>query len=116
MKKHRIIRRLLDAVVSLLFIFFHPSYWLMNNPYSREWDHELVRLMNNLKFTEINAYHATIGDKKVWIANHPYASFTFSQNINPFEHTVSRPSRWTIYIARKKLQCDFNNNANYIYS
>ncbi len=88
----------------------------MNYPYSREWDNELVRLMNNNKFTEINIYHAKIGGKRFWIANHPYASFTISQNINPFDHTTIRPNRWTIHMARKKLRCDFNNNANYVYS
>ncbi len=116
MKKQKAITYLVDAVVSWLFIFFHPSYWIMINPYSREWDNELVRLMDNFKFTEINGYHATIGDKRIWIANHPYASFTLFQDTNPFEPKESRPSRRVLYIARKKLLCDFNNNANYVYS
>lgn len=63
--------------------------------------------MNDNKFTEIDAYNATIGDKKIWIANHPYSSFTVSQKTNPFEPITTRPSRRTICMARKKLRHDF---------
>ncbi len=37
--------------VNVKFIFI-PSYWIMNYPYSHEWDSEFCMLLVNNKFTK----------------------------------------------------------------
>lgn len=95
-------------LVNIKFIFM-PSYWIMNKPYSKKWDRELIQLMrsNDFKqakipignFTHICKYEVQLGNKRIWVANNPYASFIS-------EDKSVRPSRQTIYLANKKLQAD----------
>lgn len=93
-----------------------PNYWTMNAHYDPQWDKELRSLMKEHDFVQykanppgtwggiphISEVEAKIGDKVVWIANHPYASFTTSANYR----LDARPSRQTIYLAGKKLKED----------
>lgn len=82
------------------FFLFKPSYWVMNYRYSKEWDEKINDLMNKHKF-EKNHMTANLGDTKIWVVNHPYASFV------PYQNTYNiRPSRKTIYLAHKKLLKD----------
>jgi hypothetical protein len=81
----------------------HPSYWVMMNPYSKAWDHELRRLMMDHKFIICSQYTAEIGGVSVWIENHPYSSFC------PDSLISVRPSRRTIMMAREKLCHDVFN-------
>jgi hypothetical protein len=85
-----------DFVIRLK-IFFNPSYWIMNHPYSAEWDKELNDLMGEHDFKKHSDYYSFLGDKKIWVQNHPYASFT---------RDYQRPSRITIYKANEKLKSD----------
>lgn len=79
-----------------------PSCWLQNHPYSKAWDKALIRLMSENKFQAIDSYTARIGDKELWVGNHPYSSFT------PWRSGIVevRPSRATILMAWDKLTED----------
>jgi hypothetical protein len=56
--------------------------------------------MESEKFVSQNNYTARLGDRIVWIENHPYASFT------PVGYPQARPSRATILRAHDKLMED----------
>jgi len=88
-----------DWFASVFWVITHPSCWLQNYGYCKEWDDELNRLMREQRFVNITRCTANIGGHEVWVANHPYASFTLRR------HDV-RPSRTTIYRAQKKLMRD----------
>lgn len=96
----------INDLIIWLKILLNPSYWLMNNPYDREWDRTFNKLMEEYNFTDITNHTAKLGDTIVWVANHPYASFT------KFLRQSGRPSRITIYKARKKLLSDINLSVN----
>lgn len=86
----RAVRRLREFVMVLV----RPSYWVMNYPYSEEWDTELRWLLDSgYTFEDVNEHHARIGDYEVWIANHPYASFTVQGDIRPSRVTIMRARR-----------------------
>lgn len=71
----------------------------MNGQYSPSLDKELNELMRTNQFEYIDHYEAKIGNKRVWIANHPYASFTKTSG-------DGRPSRLTIVKARRNYLND----------
>lgn len=111
-----------DIVLNLLFIF-RPDYWLMNNRFNKEWDDELKSLLDNYSFRNTGGHYADLGDTKIWVSNHPYASFTKDGN-------DKRPSRLTIWRAKKILNKqiafnkfvgesdiinDYPNGPNYIF-
>lgn len=81
-------------MIDFIFFLFRPSYWLMNSEYSKTLDDELIKALKTEEFTNISYYYADIGGMNLWIANHPYGSFTWYG---------LRPSRRTIYEANKKL-------------
>ena len=76
-----------------------PGYWLQNNHYCEKWDRELNELLKTKKFQPIDKCTARIGERTVWIKNHPYASFSPW----PSNHVDVRPRRITIARAHKKL-------------
>lgn len=59
----------------LLRVIFTPACWTQLYLYSDAWDRELKLLLANYSFTNITLYTAQLGPVKLWIANHPYASF-----------------------------------------
>jgi hypothetical protein len=71
-------------------------------PYNSVWDAKLNELMRTERFTNLDSFTAQLGSRKVWVANHPYASF------KP-PHIDIRPSRMTIYNAHKKLMREISN-------
>lgn len=83
-------------------IIFNPDYLIMNYSYSKEWDKELNDLMDRYDFIGFDYSDCTcfLGGVEIWIANHPYASFT-KRNVEK-----KRPSRKTIYRAYEKLKMD----------
>ena len=91
-------KKIIDFFISLKFLF-KPKYWMMNNPYSKEWDQQLNQLMEEHHFTDIGACTAQLGEHLIWISNYPYSTFT------PYDTGMSdfRASRLTITRARKKL-------------
>ena len=76
----------------------NPKYWLMNEPYNEDWDKVLNDLLDKHNFTEIDTYHATLGDARLWITNHPYASFVYMSDT-----VCVRPSKATLSKAYRKL-------------
>lgn len=85
-----------------------PSYWVQLKPFSGAWDKRLNDLMDSEMFTKCDQYTAELGGVEIWIANHPYSSFT------PYQSTglpEVRPRRRTIARAYDKLMNDlFQNN------
>jgi hypothetical protein len=91
-----------DLVSLLLRVLTTPSCWLQNNSYSRQWDRRLKELMATHRFVRTSRHTAMLGDVLIWIANHPYASFS------PYgdREMEIRPSRLTIFRAHDKLMRD----------
>lgn len=92
-----------DFLISI-WVLINPRYWLMNNSYSKSWDKELIKLMDEHTFINQTEHTAQLGDKIIWIENHPYASFTDYSNSDLTRDY--RPSRKTIYKAMQKLKKD----------
>jgi hypothetical protein len=95
----------------------------MNYTYDEKWDKELSELMEHHNFTQlhttcningknvtfyISTYEAKLGDTIIWTSNHPYASFVKCDG-TLHSDTTTRPSKQTIYLARKKLKKDMDN-------
>ena len=95
--------KILKFIKNIQFVF-RPTYWLMNYSYSKEWDKELNTLMDEHFFTNFQTYTTKLGDRKIWVENHPYASFT-KVTLGP---TV-RPSRLTIVRAKRHLKFSREN-------
>jgi|VirMetMinimDraft_7_1064189.scaffolds.fasta_scaffold133341_1 hypothetical protein len=93
-------KNIINWFLSLQFIF-KPSYWLMNNPYSKELDDIILELLDKYDFKDIDSFKATakLGNAIIWIENRPYSCITLYET--PLEHY--RPSRLTILKALKKL-------------
>lgn len=92
-----------------------PNYWLMNHDYCEKWDAELRQLMKQHDFKQLTKnygqikhickYEAKLGDREIWVENHPYESFC-DRTLTYFSRKRKRPSRQTIYLAKKKLEED----------
>lgn len=93
----------MKAIFNFFWIVFHPSYWLTLYPYSKEWDKILKQLMRDNKFKYMDSFTTKLGDKEIWIANHPYASF---RPYIDWRKVEVMPSRITIRDAHKKLMQD----------
>ena len=98
----------MKKLYEFLFFLLRPSFWVMNDPYNEKWDMKLNELMRKYIFKNKDNHEAKIGNAKVWIANHPYASFTCRDF--PNKYFYGRPSRMTIYRARKKLMFETFEN------
>jgi hypothetical protein len=85
-----------------------PDYWLQSNPYNKDWDALLNRLLDTEDFVLEDIYTARIGGGVVWISNHPYASFS---PYYPVRMDV-RPKRITMVRAKRKLDADTNSGIN----
>ena len=81
-------------------VLITPACWIQNYDYSKAWDIKLKKLMEENKFTGLDLYTARLGNQSIWIANHPYASFTSS-------YLNVRPKRSTILYAWDKLEKDY---------
>lgn len=112
-----LIRKMLQKIFDILTIIFNPNYWIMNYPYSPEWDRRLNELMSKHCFTQGdpgNYYTDTkLGEYNIWIYNYPYAAFRpessrfNSLSVSPHGFAFSsRPSRLTIIKANRKLKFD----------
>lgn len=96
-----------DLIIQI-WVMINPRYWIMNEWYSSKWDKELNNLMKNHNFVLTFGFSdctAKLGDWEIWIANHPYASFTD----HSFRNIPGRPSKLTIYKAKQKLERDLKN-------
>ena len=93
-------KKIKNFILSLQFIFI-PSYWQMNERYSKDWDKELNKLLDNNKFILVNNYSAKLGDKIIWVANQPYSTMVPYSSSHTF-----RASRLTIKRAIKQFNKD----------
>ena len=92
-----------DFLRNLQFIF-RPKFWTMRCQYDKDWDVEFNRLLDEHTFSGIGECTAKLGDTKIWVANHPYTSFSPS-SLPPIDSS-SRPSRLTILRAKKQFDRD----------
>lgn len=87
----------MEKIKMFFKIMFKPTYWLMNDSYSKQVDSLLNDLMDKHNFKNISKHTAEIGGYEFWVANHPYGSFTL------YPGRAARPSRSTIMKAQEKL-------------
>ena len=96
----------MKKLAEIFFILTHPSYWLMNNPYSKVWEDVLMREVDLHGFLVVDRHEVKAGKLHVWIANHPYASFCRYDGIQV------RPSRINIKKLHDRLIADSIKNIN----
>lgn len=94
-----------DFFRNLQFIF-RPKFWLMNDPYDKDWDNEFNVLLDEHTFSNIDEHTAKLGDTRIWIANYPFACFKKYENSRYLYNLGKRPSRLTILRAKKLLDRD----------
>jgi len=90
----------MKKIIKNLRFLFMPSYWIMNNQYDKRVDTLINDLMDVYYFASVGTHTAKLGDVTIWITHHPYASFCI-HNVPELENL--RPSRLTIYRAKRKL-------------
>lgn len=91
---------------------FMPKYWLMNNPYSKEWDTKLNELIDEFEpvidrpnLIDGLVYIIYFGDYGVWVQNYPYGYGNFYTHKNGKVYPRGyRPSRKTIMRLRKVVE------------
>lgn len=90
-----------------LRVLLTPSCWFQNCfRYSKEWDETLNKLLVLETFEPFEkGYSVKLKGIIIWIANHPYNSFTII--LGGYE---VRPKRSTILKAMDKLQKDMINS------
>lgn len=86
-----------DFILSLQF-FFKPSYWIMNQPYSKDMDEIMQKLLDKYEFKDITQHTAYLGEYEIWIENRPYACMLIRGYLDK-----CRPSRLTIKRGLDKL-------------
>lgn len=75
----------------LVRVLLTPTCWIRNERTNNVWDRELNQLMEKYDFQPITGYTARLGPVELWVANHPYASFTLrNQTFLPKRTTVLR--------------------------
>lgn len=57
-----------------LMAVLHPGAWIRNHKTDLAWDQELWDLLIRGEIEYVGSHYAVIGEHKVWIENHPYAS------------------------------------------
>ena len=66
----------MNFISGIIRVLFTPRCWVNTGTYSKEWDASLNRRLLEHTFRADGMHTAMLGDIKVWIANHPYASFS----------------------------------------
>lgn len=82
---------------------FRINYWTNLDPYNEEWDKKLRQLLDDNEFVVIDSYRAKLDDNVLWTENQPYACFTNRISLTKNYNITVRPSRYTAYLAIKKL-------------
>lgn len=87
-------------------IIFRPHFWFMQKSYSEVWDKKLNELMNKHTFNRNTRRTVKLKSFEIWTSNYPYSSFhPYNQGIPEW-----RPSRYTIWKAKQKLEKDLIEN------
>lgn len=77
---------------------------MRNYAASQTLDRELARLIDaRVPFVSISEHRATIGHLDLWIANHPYASFS-THGVMPSRGMVIRAHAWLMECALSEPQ------------
>lgn len=76
---------------------FKPEFRFMDSDYDEKWDEEINQLIKTEKFSNVDYYYATIGKRRIWVQNYPYACYKSPSS-------DKRPSRHTIYNIRQILE------------
>jgi hypothetical protein len=88
-------------------ILSDPRHWLRNYSTDKEWDSQLLKLMNAHRFEVEDHYVAKLGSQRIWIENYPYASFrpiSERDRLELFKNPRPlMPSRRTVILAYQKL-------------
>lgn len=106
-----------------LIVTFNPIYWGKNHSTNHQLDLLLIDLIKKYDFKYIDIYHTSIGGHYFWIANHPYASFSYAthlwdiskrtgivnSHVNMADLKWGTPSRIVIYLAYQKYKKDIKN-------
>jgi len=100
-------------MIYYLRVLLNPKTWLTVGNYDGKWNYELLELMENHKFKKRGQFTVKLGDREIWISNHPYASFSIYE-YNPETFKVVRggiPRRATMQKAWDKLneECPYEN-------
>jgi hypothetical protein len=94
----------------------NPNWWDMNNRYSKRWDIELNRMIDQdngvIDYFSDGVTYFTIkfGEIEVWVENYPYAYGTpngtkgIPSNIRPSRETIERLKDYVESIEKKELQ------------
>ena len=94
---------MLKLIYEKLWCIFTASYWIQlydDYPYSKSFDKWCRESLDKgCKFTNITEYTAMFNGKKLWIVNHPCASFHLYEEISP---NLS-PSRYTKKLMQERL-------------
>ena len=78
-----------------------PAFWIMQGPYSDDWDKTLNRLLDEHTFTEQDGFTCKLGNLQIWIQNYPYSCF------HPYVPRLDvRAKRTTIIRAREQYERD----------
>lgn len=80
-----------------------PSYWLMLDDYSHEWDKSIRSALKSPEFSDSHRSGCSIAlnGVKLWICNYPY-SYGHSYD-STFGRKQVRPSRTTIWYLRRAI-------------
>lgn len=95
----------MNKITGLLRVLLTPSCWMRVGKYSTEWDLEFTELMENHTFEGRKEYSVQLGPVRVWLGNHPYASFS-SFKYDGQVVCGPLPKRITVLRAMDKLRCE----------
>ena len=94
---------MLKLIYEKLWCIFAASYWIQlydDYPYSKDFDKWCRESLDKgCKFTNITEYTAIFNGEKLWISNHPYASFHLYGEGSP----KLSPSRYTKKLMQERL-------------
>lgn len=89
--------KLCKRIYDILWAAVHPKFWIMIEPYSREWDEFLLDKMKNQRmFTIVSRYVAHIDGTYIWIEDYPYGAFTrySGPEFRPARRTIAKLQKW----------------------
>jgi len=86
---------MIRIIKDIVFTIFHPSFWIMNSSYNRDYDEIMNVIINShASVKQKSDCNIIIGPFTIWTSNYPY-----SYGIMIVNDTI-RPSRRTV----KKLK------------
>ena len=93
--------RYLQKIYEFIWCLFSVNYWLTYGRVNKHYDKWCrQQLKDGITFTELTAYTVKMNGIKVWIANHPFASFRTYDRTKPIK---MYPSRYTRCLLKKEL-------------